>query len=142
MSGARPSSLDRDSEDAVVACADLIGRAGARGFEIGYLHDDVPAELAGWYAHATFRGARITVEDQPGPVQAAEGLARRILTGGQCRCGKLTALDSSGAVAFESTLVNGERWTPEMAIAAGQCLWRRVGRRWEPSCPVPEGRSR
>jgi len=39
-------------EDALIAAADLVGRTGATGFEIGYLHDDVPAEKAGWYAHA------------------------------------------------------------------------------------------
>src|SRR6202035_2515601 len=36
-------------EDAVKACADLVGRTGAKSFECGYLRDNVPAEQAGWY---------------------------------------------------------------------------------------------
>jgi hypothetical protein len=34
----------------------MAGRAGAREFEIGYLHDDVPLEDAGWYAHVQYQG--------------------------------------------------------------------------------------
>ena len=42
--------------DAVIACADLVGRTGAKEFQVGYLHDDVPVEQAGWYAHAQYQG--------------------------------------------------------------------------------------
>ncbi len=130
-----------DLDDVVIACADLVGRAGARGFEIGYLHDDVPVELAGWYAHAQYRGARIQVADQPGPAQAADALARRILTGAKCRCGRLASLSPDGAIAYSDTaMADGTRWTVQEARAAGQCLWRRRGQRWEPSCPPPSGR--
>ncbi len=41
-------------QDAVTACADLVGRTGATNFTIGYLHDDVPPDQAAWYAHAQF----------------------------------------------------------------------------------------
>lgn len=54
------------NDDIVTACADLAGRSGARDFEIGYLHDDVPVEQAGWYAHVQYQGTRITVADQHG----------------------------------------------------------------------------
>lgn len=121
-------------EDALIACADLIGRTGATNFEIGYLHDDVPAEDAAWYAHAQFRGARITEENHRGPTEAAEALARRILTGAKCRCGKLVALADDGAIAFDGTLVDGSRFTVEEARNAGQCRWARVGARWEMGC--------
>lgn len=121
-------------DDAIVACADLVGRTGATAFQIGYLHDDVPVEQAGWFAHAQFRGARISVEDHRGPVEAAEALCRRLLTGAKCRCGRLVALSDEGAIAFDGHLADGSRWTTEQAAAAGQCRWRRMGPRWVRGC--------
>jgi hypothetical protein len=106
------------NDDVVLACADLVDRAGAASFEIGYLHDDVPIEQAGWYAHAQYRGARITAEDQPSPTGAALALAERLLRGATCRCGAPVTLSDS----------------------AGGCRWRLVGQRWEPGCdadPLP-----
>ena len=134
--------ISPEDQDAVLTCADLIGRTGAKNFEIGYLHDDVPVEQAGWYAHAQFRGARIIAEDQPGPAEAAEALARQVLSGGQCRCGRLAVLSTRGGVVFPgAVMTDGTQWTAEEARAAGQCLWQRHGRRWDPSCPVPPARS-
>jgi len=120
-------------EDALVAAADLVGRTGAKGFEIGYLHDDVPIEQAGWYAHAQFEGARITEEGHTGPVQAAEALARRLLEGGKCtKCGGLVALSSRGAV-FHPTakLTDGTRWD---GPPPRQCRWTRMGSHWVAGC--------
>lgn len=129
-------------DDVAAAAVDLIGRAGARELQIGYLHDDVPSERAGWYAYAQYQGARITVEDKPGPAEALDALAHRVLTGAQCRCGRLVALSDEGAVAYGNAhLPDGSSWTVEEAAAAGQCRWARRGRRWEPSCPEPPGRS-
>lgn len=83
-------------DDALIATVDLIGRTGAKGFEIGYLHEGVPVEEAGWYAHAQYRGARITEENHRGPVEAAEALARQLLTGAMCNhCKKLVALSTT-----------------------------------------------
>lgn len=122
--------------DAVKACADLVVRTGATGFEIGYLHDDVPVDEAGWYAHAQYKGARITTDGgHRGPVEAAEALARRLLTGAKCKCGKLAALDTSGAVAYrQTTLADGSSWSAQQAAAAGQCHWTRHGARWISGC--------
>lgn len=103
------------NDDVVIACADLVGRAGASEFEIGYLHDDVPAEEAGWYAHAQYRGARITVEDHRSPTGAALALAERLLSGATCRCRQPV------------TLSDGQPG----------CRWRLVGQRWEPGCDAP-----
>ena len=103
------------NDDVVVACADLVGRAGASGFEIGYLHDDVPIEEAGWYAYAQYRGARIMVEDHRSPTGAALALAERLLRGAMCRCHRLVTLSDSG----------------------DGCRWRLAGRRWEPGCDAP-----
>lgn len=131
-------------EDRLIAAVDLAARTGAREFQVGYLHDGVPVERAAWYAHAQYKGARLTAEDHPGPAQAAEALAIRLLTGAQCQhCKGLIALDPSGAVAFRSaTLVDGRRWDAQDAAATRQCLWTRTGRRWDRSChhrpPGPE----
>lgn len=121
-------------QDAVSACADLVGRTGATGLEVGYLHDDVPPEQAAWYAHAQFRGARITTDGHRDPIEAMDALCRRILAGAMCRCGKLVALSDDSAVAFDGTLVDGTRWTAEDARGAGQCRWRRLGPRWVRGC--------
>lgn len=101
--------------DAVTACADLVGRAGAAEFKIGYLHDDVPIEQAGWYAHAQYRGVRIMVGDRRSPGEAALALAERLLRGAACRCGHTVTLADGG---------NG-------------CRWRLLGKRWEPGCDAP-----
>ena len=130
------SSLD---EDAVIAAVDLVGRTGATEIEFGYLHDDVPLEEAGWYAHAQYRGARITEENQRGPAEAVEALARRLLTGGKCvHCGGLVALSDAGAVAYPgAAMADGTVWTEEQIRAAGQCRWTRQGQRWARGCEVP-----
>lgn len=98
--------------DAVIACADLVGRSGATNFKIGYLHDDVPLEEAGWYAHAQYRGARITAEDRRSPSEAALALAERLLRGAAGRCGKRVSLGDGGT----------------------GCRWQLMGKRWEPGC--------
>lgn len=127
-----------EDDDRLVAAADLCGRAGAREFQVGYLHDDVPAAEAGWYAHATYAGARVTAEDHSSPWEAAEALAVRLLTGAKCKCGRLVALSPAGAVAFtKPVMADGSAWTAEAAAAAGQCLWQRQGARWEPGCDAP-----
>lgn len=121
-------------EEVLLAAVELVGITGAKEFQIGWLHDDVPDEDAGWYAHAQFKGARIT-EEAVGPVEAAEGLARRLLTGARCKCGKLVALSDLGAIAFDnSTMADGTKWTVEEARRAGQCRWRREGPHWKRGC--------
>src|SRR5690348_5749143 len=132
-----PVKLD---EDALIAAADLVGRSGAKGFQIGYLHEDVPAEQAGWYAYAQYQGARITTEEHRGPVEAAEALARRLLEGGKCtRCGGLIALSSKGAVFYpDAVMADGSRFTLKQAQASPQCRWSRQGRRWVPGCAVKQ----
>lgn len=102
-------------EDAVMACFDLAGRTGARDAEIGYLNDEGPP---GWYAHAKYGGARIMVDDMPGPVEAADALARRLLDGAKCtHCKRKIVLSGGGLV----------------------CRWRRMGPRWERGCAPTSG---
>lgn len=123
-------------EDAVKACADLVGRTGAKSFECGYLHDDVPAAQAGWYATAVFRGTKVTAEDKASPAEACDALAVRLLSGAQCQhCRGLVSLSGDGAFAFrKATLVTGERWDAADAARAPQCQWTRIGARWERGC--------
>jgi hypothetical protein len=97
--------LDLD-EDAVIACVDLAGRTGARNMEFGFLNDDPPHK---WYANARYRGARISVEDLAGPVEAADALARRLLSGAKCmHCRRRVVLSAA----------------PAEGIV---CRWRRMG---------------
>lgn len=103
-------------QDALIAGVELAGRAGAQDTTIGWLHDDVPFEEAGWFAHAQFRGARVTVQEHRGPVEAVEALARRLLAGATCRrCGKPISLSDGPDV----------------------CRWTRMGKRWESGCDLP-----
>lgn len=121
------ASLD---QDALVAAVDLVGRSGCRDVEVGYLYDEedpppgwpggaVPVEAAGWWAKATYGGAVLMAEDYPGPVEAVEALARRVLDGATCgRCGE------------------------PIRLADGDpgCRWRRYGDRWDPGCGLPPRR--
>lgn len=104
--------LDGDALDAAV---DVIGRTGAKAFEVGYARDGVPAEHAQWYAHAQYQGVRVMVENRRSPVDAAEALARRLLAGGRCtHCnGTITLSGPAGA---------------------SICRWTRRGPRWERGC--------
>lgn len=109
------------NDDIITACADLVGRAGAREFEIGHIHDDVPVEEAGWYAHATYQGARIQAQDHRSPTAAALALAERILSGGLCRCGRTV------------TLSDGQPGSARVPMAAAGCaLGARVRRAADP----------
>jgi hypothetical protein len=123
-------------QDAVIACADLAGRTGAREFVVGYLHEDVPAEQAGWYAEVTYQGVKIICDDYPGPDQACDALARRLLHGARCtHCHGLVTLSDQGAVApGVAHMIDGSTYTSEDAATWPQCRWRRMGDRWVRGC--------
>lgn len=110
-----PPDLEGEGKERLVAAIDVVGRSGGKGFEVGFLDEDVPAHLARWYAHAQYKGARISTEEHPGPVEAAEALAWRLLEGGQCTsCRRLIGLEGHAG--------------------GGPCRWRRVGDCWVPGC--------
>ncbi|OIN79982.1 hypothetical protein [Mycobacterium malmoense] len=101
-------------QDAFNAALDLIGRTGAKQFEIGYLNENVPVEQADWYAHAQYHGTRVIAEHHRGPVEAAEALARRLLDGGLCtHCGLRIALAD---------------------FPGKRCRWTRQGDKWARGC--------
>ncbi len=131
-----PLPLD---EDVLLACVELVGRSGSKNFEIGWLND--PGESAyekhgpQWYAHAQYKGARITAEDHPGPTEACEALAVELLTGAKCKCKKLIALSAFGAIAYDDVrMADGSTWTFAEAERAGLCRWRRRGKHWKRGC--------
>lgn len=107
---------DALNADTVTACADLVGRSGASQLELGYLHEDVPIEAAGWYATAHWRGTRISVSERRSPSEAALALAEKLLIGAICRCGKVITLS--------------DRYS-------SHCRWQLTGARWEPGCDTP-----
>ncbi len=101
----------------LVAAVDVLGRSGARYFEVGYLDDNVPAYKALWWAKARYDGRVVMVEDKPGPDFAAEALARRVLDGGLCtHCRKVIRVDAP----------RSERHRV--------CRYRRVGPVWKRGC--------
>jgi hypothetical protein len=134
----RVDELGPEDADRVRAAFDLAGRAGARFMEVGFARDGVPADQADWYAHAQFKGARIMSEHHTSPIDAAEGLAVRILTGAKCvGCGKLVSLDGIQAFAFlKPVMADGSKFDIHDALKAGQCHWTRTGSRWSSACGV------
>lgn len=108
-------------EDALIAGLDLCARSGAHEVELGY-DDDDPANVT-WYCEAKYLGARLFYDQMPGPVEAVERLARRLMAGATCRrCGKKIRLSSRGK-------------------GKGTCRWRRNGAKWESGCGKPIDRT-
>lgn len=137
---ARAFEAALDSEE-FKASLDLIGRVGALEFTVGYMHDDVPIEEAGWYAYVRYRGVRVTTENHTSPTEAVEALAARLLKGARCNhCGGIVTLRRDG-VWFPASdpddvvpYADGESWTARDAMRAKRCRWVRQGARWEPGC--------
>ena len=129
-----PNGLELD--DAATAAIKLVGRTGARALEIGYQHDDVPVELAGWYASVLYPGTRVTTEDHRGPGAAVTALAERLLTGAECQhCRGLVALRPDGAMAhIGAVMADGTVMTEERARSAPQCRWRIEDDEWVRGC--------
>lgn len=129
------------NDDAVCANYELIGRTGAKALEVGYLDDDPPHR---WYAHAEYRGTRITVENCAGPAEAVEALAVRLVHGGRCQgCRRLVgAVDGPvpvGTIIGEATPADAD-----VEKTRGVCRWTRQGRTWVRGCgnPAPDGSTR
>jgi hypothetical protein len=137
-----PVPLNEDDEDVMYAAVDLIGRTGAREMQVGYLHEDVPSSKADWWAHAQYRGARVSVEHHTGPVQALEALAERLIVGGKCaHCGKYTTLHSDGGIVYpDGLLADGTRVDVEEARRVGFCHWQRINRSWVRGCATRQQR--
>lgn len=110
------------NDDIVLACADLVGRAGAAGFELAWTcphgpdaADDHTCPHITWSATAAYQGALVFTDRHPDPTTAALALAHRLLKGAACRCGQPVSLSEHTA----------------------GCRWRLMGARWEPGCDAP-----
>jgi hypothetical protein len=144
-------------QDAIVACARLVERSGAREFELAWdcphtpdAPDDHTCPQVTWSAAARYRGVRIG-EQGTGPVEAANALAARLLNGATCRCGRLVTLSDTGGVAFDRPRsviqeqlaeIGLEMVSAKQAVKVGFCRWTRKGDRWEPGCDAPPIRVR
>lgn len=110
-----PAGFDQDAVDAAL---NLFHRAGAKEVEFGYTDPEKlkPGEAVTWYAWmALHDGEKIMVSDKPGPVEALETLARRIINGARCTyC--LHVMSLSGKP------------------RAGICRWTRQGDQWVRGC--------
>lgn len=126
----------RAALDAVV---ELTGRTGAQSFEVGRQYLDLPYEQRSWWCSAFYAGARLTVDGQVSVAAAADGLAKRILDGGECQgCLKMCFVFNEDGYRV-STPEQVARVTRE-----GMCRWRRNGDRWGRECGdrAPEGSTR
>lgn len=108
--------------DAVIACANLVGRAGASHFSMAWDCPHVPDEEddhncpdVTWSATARYKGARIMVDRHRSPSAAALALAEQLLSGAVCRCRQPVTLgdDQPG------------------------CRWQLAGKAWTPGCDAP-----
>ena len=105
--------------DATTALAGLAARMGATDFELGYLDDDKGIEGARWWAHITYRGHRIIVEDQTHPDTAADALAVKLL----------------GPGAFCMKCRKPINLAPESRpVRRRSCVFHRVGATWVSGC--------
>lgn len=110
-----------DDNDRMVAAGALVAASGAHDMQVAYLREDVPSEDAGWYAQAFYQGARIIAEGYRSEVDAAEGLALKILGFSLCAfCGQFISTGDDPNFLF----------APPRSI----CRWRRVSQRWTPGC--------
>jgi hypothetical protein len=127
-------------EDRMLAAVEVIGRAGATNFEVGYLDDEVPSEMARWWASAKWRGTKVLVEDETGPDVAAEALAFKVIVPGQCvHCGRtitVRRIDDDGTPLIYT--ISGHPLLDEDAIEEtgldALCVWNRRGRHWLRGC--------
>lgn len=104
------------------AAVELIGRSAANDLELGWTHDDGPRP-GEWYATAGYKGAKVTVEHQHGPAEAAEALAFRLMEGGQCvHCGRFIVVPGY-----------------ELKDGGDACRWTREGAHWLRGCDGRHG---
>jgi hypothetical protein len=135
--GQRGPGGERLDTPEVLAAAELGGRTGAQGFELGWSDDEpgTPSEKRGWYARAAYRGAVIAVDDHAGPSAAALAFAQRVMENAQCQhCKRLVTLNPAGAYARDVTLLDGRTWSAAEQAAAGLCVWRREHVHWLRGC--------
>lgn len=132
--------LNTEDNEVIAASVNLFTRCGAQEFDYGHMLENVPSEDADWYAYVGFRGSRITVEHQRGPVQALDALAARVLDGGMCTtCTRICTTRPDGVMVRDTVHVHtGAKVSQEEAAANvernGACHWVRDGDHWYSGC--------
>ena len=87
MSEAPP--LTPEQTDALVACVDIVGRMGAREFQIRYSDDEEPTV---WFCVCVHRDGHAVAAGMD-PISAAYKLAQEVVDGGVCaHCRRVSAL--------------------------------------------------
>jgi hypothetical protein len=96
-------------QDAVDAALDLFHRCGARQTQFGYLDDEAAND---WYAWVEFHnGEKIMASGKPGPLEALETLARRLLNGAKCtHCLQVTTLTGTARYGICRWTRHGDKW--------------------------------
>lgn len=126
--GARGPNGEKLDTMAVLAVAELIGRTGAREYELG------TTGSTHWYASCKVMGQRVeAVADTPDA--AAGALARKVVHGGKCvTCQRVITFDEAGIHAVDKTLPDGTTWTAQQQADVGCCFWHRRGLHYVKSC--------
>lgn len=135
-----PAAFDEEEDTRrIMACAKVVERAGGAEFEVGYLNQDAETMYeAQWWASARWRGVKLSSgSEHHSPGEACDALVRRLIDGGQCRCGKVSSTNPAGAMGGDKLTLLGEKWTHEEQVAAGVCVWTREGDLWKPGCDAP-----
>lgn len=115
------SGMSEAERRALVEAVEMVGRTGAKSFELGYLVDDPPPGVANWYASAEYRAGTMTTDLHVSPIDAARQLAELLQDGARCRyCGRRISWGDRPA-----NNARRRRW----------CWWRRVGGKWKRGCP-------
>lgn len=137
--GERGPAGERLDTAEILACAEMAGRTGGQGFELGWARDGVPTDKAGWYAQADYTALgkphRVRVADLPGPAQACRAFLAQVLDGGRCtHCRRITSTNPAGVMGGDRMLLDGTRFTDAEQRAGGICVWRRDGIHWKRGC--------
>jgi hypothetical protein len=131
----------------LLAAVEGLGRAAANSLELGWTHDDGPRP-GEWYASARYKGARVIVENQHGPDDAAEALLFKVAAGGECvHCGSTITVSSNGLTLTISGHPVLDEDVLEETGTSGLCVWKRDGAHWLRGCdggygPPPAGLNR
>lgn len=85
---AEPEGMPPEYRDRLVACVDMLGRAGAQATQIRFADDEQPTV---WFLVAQFPDGRWDAAAGQDPLHAAGRLLEQLVDGGSCKhCGRPT----------------------------------------------------
>lgn len=129
--------LPRADREALEAVLSLAGRSGAVDVDFGCLYPERAFKQRSWWCLAVYRGAKLLCDGKSSAAEACDGLAQRILDGGECRgCLKVSFVHNEAGYRVD-------RERHERVVREGVCRWRRERTVWARECgSAPEGSSR